>query len=130
MIDQAGDADAVRAAASEAGPLLTAAAALSLDLIKEGQSAERAIAAAAGQRVQDELNGLQVIHFPLLLPEVFLRARPGFDVLVSHPLSERIGESFKKVAGSSFYRLQPPGTRHNYARLSAERFMSLVRPGG
>lgn len=31
------------------------------------------------------LEGLDVFHFPIALPEVFLRRRPGFDVLLGNP---------------------------------------------
>jgi hypothetical protein len=32
-----------------------------------------------------DLDGLQVLHFPVAFPEVFLRRRPGFDVILGNP---------------------------------------------
>lgn len=32
-----------------------------------------------------DLNGLHVLHFPVAFPEVFLRRRPGFDVILGNP---------------------------------------------
>ena len=32
-----------------------------------------------------DLAGLQVLHFPVAFPEVFLRSRPGFDVILGNP---------------------------------------------
>lgn len=31
------------------------------------------------------LTGLEVFHFPIAFPEVFLRSRPGFDVIIGNP---------------------------------------------
>ena len=43
---------------------------------------ERSPAVAAARQ---DLNGLQRLHFPVAFPEVFLRGRPGFDVIVGNP---------------------------------------------
>jgi len=34
---------------------------------------------------RERLEGLHVLHFPVAFPEVFLRERPGFDVIVGNP---------------------------------------------
>jgi hypothetical protein len=34
---------------------------------------------------QDALDGIQVVHFPIVFPEVFLRERGGFDVILGNP---------------------------------------------
>ena len=47
---------------------------------RKGQIRELASRARAG-----ELKGLQPLHFPVAFPEVFLRERSGFDVMVGNP---------------------------------------------
>ncbi|MCY4318297.1 MAG: hypothetical protein OXE76_03730 [Alphaproteobacteria bacterium] len=37
------------------------------------------------QAARRELDDLHVLHFPIAFPEVFLRMRPGFDVIVGNP---------------------------------------------
>ena len=34
---------------------------------------------------RQDLDGLQALHFPVAFPEVFLRRRPGFDVVLGNP---------------------------------------------
>jgi hypothetical protein len=41
--------------------------------------------AAKVSAARDALEGLKPFHFPIAFPEVFLRARPGFDVIVGNP---------------------------------------------
>ena len=40
---------------------------------------------AAVDAARRDLEGLQRFHFPVAFPEVFLRARPGFDVILGNP---------------------------------------------
>jgi hypothetical protein len=44
----------------------------------------RSMGAALATAHQD-LDGLHHLHFPITFPEVFLRARPGFDVILGNP---------------------------------------------
>jgi hypothetical protein len=39
----------------------------------------------ARRRAADVLDGLQALHFPVAFPEVFLRRRSGFDVVLGNP---------------------------------------------
>ncbi len=39
---------------------------------------------------QQDLAGLNVLHFPVAFPEVFLRTRPGFDVILGNPPWEKV----------------------------------------
>ncbi|MEX2535026.1 MAG: hypothetical protein WD273_05440 [Trueperaceae bacterium] len=55
------------------------------------------------RRVVDELNSL---HFPIAFPEVFLRERPGFDVIVGNPPWEKV-----KVETHEFWGRHFPGFR-------------------
>lgn len=50
------------------------------DQIRDGLPGSRKHAAA-----QKRLAGLHVLHFPIAFPEVFLRERPGYDVIVGNP---------------------------------------------
>ena len=36
-------------------------------------------------RPASDLDGLHALHFPIAFPEVFLRKRPGFDVIIGNP---------------------------------------------
>jgi hypothetical protein len=42
------------------------------------------------RRARDALDGLYPLHFPVAFPEVFLRARSGFDVIVGNPPWEKV----------------------------------------
>ena len=39
----------------------------------------------ASRALEDDLRGLQPLHFPTAFPEVFLREREGFDVVIGNP---------------------------------------------
>lgn len=41
--------------------------------------------AATLRAAREDLDGLHVLHFPIAFPEVFLRRRPGFDVILGNP---------------------------------------------
>lgn len=53
-----------------------------------------------------ELKGLKTLHFPIAFPEVFLRDRPGFDVIVGNPPWEKI-----KLEKHAFWARYFPGLR-------------------
>ena len=39
----------------------------------------------AVEAAREDLSGLRALHFPVAFPEVFLRSRPGFDVMLGNP---------------------------------------------
>ena len=39
----------------------------------------------AVQIARQDICDLHVLHFPIAFPEVFLRDRPGFDVILGNP---------------------------------------------
>jgi len=66
---------------------------------------------AIGRRALDEalqlrLAPLRPVHFPARFPEVFLRDRPGFDVLIGNPPWEKV-----KVEEHQWWGLRVPGMR-------------------
>lgn len=82
-----------------------------------------ALAGAAG--AQSVIRKLNPAHFPYLFPEVFLRERPGFDVLLGNPPWEKV-----KVEEHNFWALRFPGLRAMPAsrrREETER-LALARP--
>lgn len=65
------------------------------------------IAALAAERVaQEVVSDLNPAHFPYLFPEVFVRDRPGFDVLIGNPPWEKL-----KVEEHQWWALRFPGLR-------------------
>ncbi len=55
---------------------------------------------------QETLQPLEAVHFPIAFPEVFLRKRPGFDVILGNPPWEKI-----KVDRHAFWARHFPGLR-------------------
>ena len=58
------------------------------------------------REVREAVDPLQPAHMPYLFPEVFLRERPGFDVLVGNPPWETV-----KVEEQKWWGLRVPGLR-------------------
>lgn len=58
--------------------------------IDEAWDAEQFVALAAMREVREAVGPLQPAHMPYLFPEVFLRERPGFDVVVGNPPWEKV----------------------------------------
>ena len=52
------------------------------------------------------LRGLEVLHFPVVFPEVFLRDRPGFDAILGNPPWEKA-----KIEEHAFWARHFPGLR-------------------
>ncbi|HET6498054.1 MAG TPA: hypothetical protein VFH17_03265, partial [Coriobacteriia bacterium] len=77
-----------------------------------------------GRRARATLEGLMPAHFPCLFPEVFLRDRPGFDVILGNPPWEKV-----KIEEHNWWALRYPGIRSmsqrdknaTIARLQVER---------
>lgn len=74
--------------------------------IDEAWNAEQFTALAAMREVREAVGRLQPAHMPYLFPEVFLRDRPGFDVLVGNPPWEEL-----HVAEHHWWGLRLPGLR-------------------
>ncbi len=55
---------------------------------------------------RSELKGLKTLHFPITFPEVFLRERPGFDVILGNPPWEKV-----KLEEHAFWARYFPGLR-------------------
>ncbi|WP_135468545.1 Eco57I restriction-modification methylase domain-containing protein [Crenalkalicoccus roseus] len=58
------------------------------------------------RRAREALAGLDVLHFPIAFPEVFLRRRPGFDVILGNPPWEKV-----KIEEHGFWGRHFPGFR-------------------
>lgn len=74
--------------------------------VDEAWDAEQFAALAAMREVRDAVEPLRPAHMPYLFPEVFLRERPGFDVLVGNPPWETV-----KVEEQKWWWLRFPGLR-------------------
>lgn len=84
------------------------------------------IASMASQpSAQDAVRVLNPAHFPYLFPEVFVRDRPGFDVLIGNPPWEKV-----KVEEHNFWSLRFPGLRAMPAsdRRSETARLATARP--
>jgi hypothetical protein len=72
---------------------------------------------AAGHRAHAALAGLNAFHFPIAFPEVFLRRRSGFDVLLGNPPWQEA-----TVEDDAFWARHFPGLRGlPSAEMQAER---------
>lgn len=76
---------------------------------------QRAVVAAA-----QTLEGLQPFHFPVEFPEIFLRERPGFDVMLGNPPWKKT-----QVEEHSFWARYFPGLRGLTPRDRNERVKQL-----
>lgn len=74
--------------------------------IDEAWDAEQFAVLAAMREVREAVDPLQPAHMPYLFPEVFLRERPGFDVLVGNPPWEKL-----HVEAHQWWGLRIPGLR-------------------
>lgn len=75
--------------AADAKHLFDAAAAMRMNVIPLSPTVEMAVAAVTREpgksRVEEALAALKPVHMPYRFPEVFLRASPGFDVVLGNP---------------------------------------------
>lgn len=74
--------------------------------VDEAWDAEQFATLAAMREVRKAVDPLQPAHMPYLFPEVFLRERPGFDVLVGNPPWEKL-----HVEEHQWWGLRIPGLR-------------------
>ncbi|WP_104095904.1 Eco57I restriction-modification methylase domain-containing protein [Terrimesophilobacter mesophilus] len=93
--------------------------------IDEAWDAEQFVTLAAMREVREAVDPLQPAHMPFLFPEVFLRERPGFDVLVGNPPWEEL-----HVAEHHWWGLRLPGLRSmpQSKRIVALRELRQSRP--
>lgn len=75
-------------------------------MIDEAWDAEQFVELAAMREVREAVDPLRPAHMPYLFPEVFLRERPGFDVLVGNPPWEKV-----KVETHQWWGLRIPTLR-------------------
>ncbi|GAA2513652.1 Eco57I restriction-modification methylase domain-containing protein [Streptomyces longisporus] len=107
--------------AQDARALFDAAVAIRLGFINRPATPEEAIRAANAPSVRARMAESGVKHFPVQFPEVFLRDRPGFDVLLGNPPWEKL-----QVEEHSFYSLHFPGLR-SLTQAQAEQEIARIR---
>ncbi len=78
-------------------------------------------ALAAEPAAQEVVRALNPAHFPYLFPEVFLRARSGFDVVIGNPPWETIKVETHKWWALRFPGLQSMATRDRDTRITELR---------
>ena len=71
--------------AADAKALLDCAVALRLGVVPHPSEPDAAIKLGRSDAVETLVERLQAAHLPYLFPEVFLRDRPGFDVVLGNP---------------------------------------------
>lgn len=99
------------------------------DELSDSLSLEDIQISKALDAVHKTLGPLSVLHFPIAFPEVFLRKRPGFDVILGNPPWEEV-----TVEEDAFWARHFPGLRGKSqreqeaekARLSEERLDLLT----
>ena len=107
--------------AADAKALLDAAVGVRLGIIPLPAVPEQAIVAGNSDDVRAKIAQLQAAQLPYLFPEVFLRDRPGFDVLLGNPPWEKL-----QVEEHSFYSLHFPGLR-GLPQDQAEKEITRIR---
>lgn len=102
--------------------IFDAAVATRLGLISRVATPDSAIRAAQNSKVQERIEQLKAAHFPVLFPEVFLRERPGFDVLLGNPPWEEA-----TVEKLGWWALRYPGLKSLTQKAQKERIADLER---
>ncbi|MEP9385572.1 Eco57I restriction-modification methylase domain-containing protein [Nocardioides cheoyonin] len=112
-----------RTAADTARRIFDAAIAARIGNIQPGLILDEESLHAALNRPEVEAAAveLQPAHMPFLFPEVFLRERPGFDVLLGNPPWEKV-----KVEEHQFWGARFPGIR-SAPQAEAEQLIALHR---
>lgn len=77
-----------------------------LDLKNWDKTKRSIIGSKFHESANQTLGGLLSFHFPMAFPEVFLRNRPGFDVIVGNPPWEKV-----RVEEHEFWGRHAPGLR-------------------
>lgn len=89
------------------------------DLVR-GEDVDVIVAEAGGEPAENILRDLSPGHMPVLFPEVFLRERGGFDVLVGNPPWEKL-----HVEEHQWWGLRLPGLRSLAVAERAKRIAEL-----
>jgi hypothetical protein len=122
--------DEVREEIRDANELLTVLAASRVDagvrnelerLIGKGFKKDRHRTEVV-QRAEITMNDLDPLHFPAAFPQVFLRERPGFDVILGNPPWQEA-----TVEELAFWARHEPGLRGLSRREQGDRVRSLRR---
>ncbi|MCC7128569.1 MAG: hypothetical protein IT192_07125 [Microbacteriaceae bacterium] len=96
-----------KAAAEPAKAIFDVAVAKRLGVVTgEAWDAEQFTTLASTKEIREAVDPLQPAHLPYLFPEVFLRERPGFDVLIGNPPWEKV-----KIEEHQWWGLRIPGLR-------------------
>lgn len=74
------------------------------------------------RKAEAALKGLRPLHFPTVFPQVFLRDRPGFDVIIGNPPWQEA-----TVEELAFWARHDPGLRGVSRREQGERVRTLRR---
>ena len=74
------------------------------------------------RRAENALEGLEPLHFPTAFPQVFLRDRPGFDVMLGNPPWQEA-----TIEQLAFWARHDPGLRGLNRRQQGERVTELRR---
>lgn len=107
--------------ARDVSALFDAAIAIRLGLMDYKPTPDAAINAVTDVDVQARIAPLQATHFPVRFPEVFLRDRPGFDVLLGNPPWQEA-----TVEKLGFWALRFPGLRSLPQKAQKERIDDLA----
>ncbi len=89
----------------------------SITSLKELQTLETAYA-------REVVKAMRVVHFPVAFPEVFLRERSGFDVIIGNPPWDKVRhepQQFWAVRAPGLLALSEPKQKAEIARLRLER---------
>lgn len=102
--------------------IFDAAVATRLGLISRVATPDSAIRAVKDASVQKQMKHLQAAHFPVLFPEVFLREKPGFDVLLGNPPWEEA-----TVEKLGWWALRFPGLKSMAQKAQKARIVELEK---
>lgn len=92
------------AEAADAKTLFDAALAVRLEKAPPPSGLEDALAIGCSGEVRAIAEQLQAAHLPYLFPEVFLRERPGFDVILGNPPWDKV-----RHEAQQFWVVRDPG---------------------
>ncbi|HEY4934779.1 MAG TPA: hypothetical protein VII23_24695 [Terriglobales bacterium] len=88
----------------------------------EGEfEAHKVVSTELHDQARQELASLTAFHFPVAFPEVFLRKRPGFEVIVGNPPWEKV-----RVEEHEFWARHHPGLR-GLGKAERDKLISHLR---
>ncbi|MEU4828584.1 hypothetical protein AB0H37_42610 [Actinomadura sp. NPDC023710] len=107
--------------ATDAIALFNAAIAVRLGFLTNIATPDQAITKGNSTDIRTRMEEMLVAHMPARFPEVFLRDRPGFDVILGNPPWEKL-----QVEEHSFYAPHFPGLR-SLSQARANQEMERIR---